>query len=239
MENFFVEKTGGEVSEYINRYLFLERYVNDGSPSKYGLNIPFEYDPFNKKESFDLPIYIDKAINHVQIGQLPPIWTSSILAADEIPIPIHPAVEKLVLDQCSFLKRKRKEHINVQPTASGRTVFWTDDFNYPHFIKLHYPNTIGRFRRDLSLYKWISTIEKAKELFIQKESFPKSFSFLYDFGGIFARNSKPGYGFGSIFRDFNPIPHRKRKGLFLVPSFSLIAKKQFAGRKRPILVDLI
>lgn len=239
MDNIFHCSQGLSESDLLKTYIYLERYVNDGSPSGFDLCIPNDFSPFNQRQYFELPVYIDKTFNHIQVGSLPAIWPNQILSEDEIPIPIHPAVLNKILKSCPSISGLKVAKIRVQPTSSGRTVLWDHVSEHTHFIKLHYPELIGRFSRDLSLYKWLSIIEKAKELHIHRDSFPKSLGFLYDFGGIYFQNPEEAYGFGVIFRDINPTPGRSSGIKLLIPSFSLFSKSRLGARENPVLIDVL
>lgn len=239
MENIFYRAQHLSEVDLLKTYIHLERYVNDGSPSGFDLNILSDFSPFSKKKCFNLPVFIDNALNHIQVGSLPYGWPEKILQNNEIPILIHPAVFEKIVDTCTFIKNLKHVTIEVQPTSSGRTVLWYEQPNNAHFIKLHFPEVIGRFNRDLSLYKWLSTIERSRELHIHANNFPLCLGYLYDFGGIYVRNEDAGYGFGIIFRGIEPIPKTAAVRKLLIPSFSLFAKTKMENRKIPLLFDLL
>jgi siderophore synthetase component len=221
-------KNGGEL---FHLYLFLERYINDGSSSGFDLGLPEKYSPFNKGQFLEIPFFNDDGRKHLQIGTIP-----NFLGKDfkKIPFLIHPLIVEEIRDFKNLISRSSQK-IKVEPTASGRTVFWEDGQN-KGFIKLHFPLVLGRFNRELNLFRWLSALERSRELFSSLPLFPTSLGFLYDSGGTFHQDQKQKLNFGTIFREATPRPIRKNQTL-LIPSFSLFAVTRNNGRGQSVLAD--
>ncbi|WP_020586340.1 hypothetical protein [Desulfobacter curvatus] len=236
--DYFVKGDTKSYKELCDCFIDLERYANDGSPSGFNKGIAPEYHPFNNKKHFKLPVYLCRRLDHVQIGNLPDFFEAEFINENKLPVPVHPQVLSAILSSCPSLASKKQTTIKVQPTSSGRTVLW-DDTKKPHYIKLHFPKIIGRFPRDLSIYKWLSSLEKSKEFYFHCKNFPPTTGFLYDFGGIFYNDKVTNTGFGTIFREFTPRPILPPKSKLLLPAFSLIARSNKRGYDNNLLKCII
>lgn len=220
--------------ELFKLFMKLERYVNDGSPSGFELGLPEEYNPLSKNKYIEIPLIYEDWTKHIQIGKLPPLLIKDTF---QVPFLIHPYVAKN-LPQFNQLQSSSSEFIHAQPTASGRTVLWSDNQNYNWFIKLHFPLKLGRFNRDLNLFHWISILERSRELFTFASSFPHKLGFFHDFGGTFYQSPNNNLNFGTIFRESIPRPRLDNLSL-LIPSFSLFANSRIYNRKQSILADFL
>lgn len=224
----------------ISSYIELERFWNDGSPSGFTFknNVGYLYSPFSKIDKFSLPIFLSNKINFTQIGTIPPGWRERLEHDDNLPFPIHPEITDDLKNVKQFDKNSKSFYIDVVPTASSRTVLWTsEDQKKRHFLKLHYPKMIGRFKRDLYLYKWLSSLENSREILSFKCFFPPKFSFLRENAGTFVEGSNGKPGFGIIYREFTPYPPKHSS--LLIPSFSLFSKNNLQERQQPLLVQLL
>jgi len=231
VRNLIEKATDSNNNERLDMFMYLERYINDGSPSGFKLNMPDEFSPFNPKKNIEIIGFRDDWQNHIQIGSLPEIFQDS--TTFNLPFFIHPNI----YNQLGVFKDKLKNTFNIkaQPTSSGRTVLISESKSDLFYIKLHYPNKIGRFNRDISLYKWMSIFDKSTDLFNNINSCPNRFSFLHDFGGTFYNSDISGLSFGTVFRSFYPYPFNKHKTL-LIPSFSLFAKN---NNSKSVLYEII
>jgi len=226
------------VNDALDLYIHLERFVNEGSPSGFHVRIPEPYTPLGSSESFSLPIFTCERFRVIQVGNLPGGWASKFATSNKLPMPIHPLFVDQLLSEHPDLSLNPDIVINVQPTSSGRTVIRKEDFNDTHFIKLHYPEIIGRFSRDLSLHKWLAAIENSRELKSIVNKFPQQVAFLDEFGGIFLEGGNGYRGFGVIFRDSQPSP--KIAGLkILLPAFSLFSRQGLGSQGTPLLAYLL
>ncbi len=218
-------------------YIHLERYVNDGSPSGFSTGVPAEFSPLSPRESFELPVYLLPRSALVQVGILDYSWAAAV-SAEQLPLPLHPVVVGEVLRMFPFIEGLPRLMLPVIPTASARTVLVRSEKDRPHFIKLHYPYELGRFPRDLCLYKWLAALENSRELDAHTARFPTFFAFLPESGGVFLPDRAPRSGVGAIFREFIPRPERQIATL-LVPAFSLFAGCVPPAHGRPLLIQIL
>lgn len=233
-DNIFSIARKKNKEELFQLYLYMERYINDGSPSGFNLGLPEKYNPFNKKRFIGIPLFNDDWTKHLQIGTIPNYFNTEI---GKIPFLIHPLVAEEI-QEYKELVLKSKIKIEAEPTASGRTLLWEDENKTKWFIKLHFPLKLGRFNRELNLFRWISTLERSRELFSSLPSFPSYLGFLYDSGGTFFQNNNSNLNFGTVFREATPRPVLNEKTL-LIPSFSLFALERNDGRKQSVLADFV
>jgi hypothetical protein len=233
-ENIFSIAKSLNEEELFHLYLFLERYINDGSPSGFDLGLAEKYSPFNKERFIEVPVVLDERTKHLQIGTVP---CSFNMGDDQVPFLIHPLLGEEIEEFRNLISRSDKK-LKVEPTASGRTVLWEDEENNKWFIKLHFPLKLGRFNRELNLFRWLSTLERSRELFSTIHLFPESLGFLYDSGGTFYQGQKDNLNFGTLFREATPRPLSVQRNI-LIPSFSLFAVKRNNGRKQSVLADFI
>ena len=221
----------------ISTYLYLERYWNDGSPSGYNLNISGRYSPSSSHANFPLPVYAVDQFACTHIGELSYHWSTEILNLGKLPIPLHPRTYENIKRKYGDFPDQPHKNIDVVPLANGRTVFHLDNGERPHFIKLHYPEIIGRIPRGLPLFKWISGLENSRELISHIHDFPSSLCFLPEPAGTFFQSTKASPGFGVLYRDFVPVP--ERKSCLLLPAFSLFAQKELEHDTDPLLIQIL
>jgi hypothetical protein len=233
-DNIFSIAKNKNEEERFQLYLYLERYINDGSPSGFDLGLPDKYSPFNKKRFVEIPLVSEDWTKHLQIGTIPSFFNTT---AETIPFLIHPMLEE-ELQEFKELVAKSNGKIEAEPTASGRTLLLTDEQKNKWFIKLHFPLKLGRFNRELNLFRWLSILERSRELFSSQSSFPNSLGFLYDSGGTFYQNKDAILNFGTVFREAAPRPLVKKRAL-LIPSFSLFALERKDERKQSVLADFL
>jgi len=223
--------------EAIETYLHLERYWNDGSPSGFDATVGAPYSPFSDSPSFSLPVHAVDRLQCIQVGDIPYIWAQEILDAGKIPIPLHPDVQQEIIERYDRLDGQVHIHLEVVPLANARTVFPRCENDTPHFVKLHYPHIIGRFTRDLYLFKWLSGLENSRELFSIQKRFPSCFGFLHESSGTFVEGTTGNPGFGILYREFTPRPRRNHH--LMVPAFSLFARRALRKDTRPLLIQLL
>ena len=223
----------------IKSFIELERFWNDGSPSGFTFknNVAIQYSPFSKYPFFMLPVFAVGRDKCIQIGKIPNGWANKI-ENQKLPFPIHPEIIEHVLNHNHNIPKKNHSlNIPVIPTSSSRTVLWKGTIDSSHFIKLHYPKKIGRFQRDLYLYKWLSSLETSRELLSFIEKFPPCFAYLREVSGTFIEGTSEIAGFGVIYREFAPYPYKPSS--LLIPSFSLFAKNHLSETQPPLLIRII
>jgi hypothetical protein len=204
---------------------YLERYVNDGSPSgfTYKYTCSEGTSPFALTPSFALfagSVRSDQIEDH---GAIPP-W----LRPDELLLHPDMACEPLVVRNCPTI---RESIHRVTPTASMRTVEVLDAV-HPCFAKLSYNRLLGRVNRQISRAHALSALEITRILddAAGAGALPPLFGYLREGGARIASLDAPDgppYEWGTIFRDVDPHP-RRTSGL-LVPTFALFA----TDRQRP------
>ena len=110
------------------------------------------------------------------------------------------------------VKGAKKSNITAFPTASTRTVLIRDFNNQPFFVKLNLPKRISRFSRGLTSSSVDHSLKVALEVLeICKKN--SEFGCLYEPAASCLRN------FGCLFREFNASPRNRDR--FLIPMFSL------------------
>jgi hypothetical protein len=200
--------------------IYLDRYVNDGSPSGFteiNRTSPMT-DPFGLNPDFNL-FAIEASENDFQIyGSLSP----------DIPLEsnqfyIHPDMVKHIdLKGCNIIKQ---DHFSVVPTSSCRTVKILSD-TCGDYVKLHYDGIIGRINRKLNTYRAISGVELSN---IIKENLTNGtlsdFISIYEepFAKLFLNplENNENLFWGMIWRLETPFGKRSDMISFIVPLFSL------------------
>lgn len=208
--------------------LYMERYLNDGSPSGFTYKNQTSYNtsPSGKNKYFYLDIVCCENNLIERIGKTP-------CFIQGIPIFIHPDMSALLSKKGILTK---KSSIKVAPTSSSRTVKLLD---YPGYIKLNYDGIIGRINRKLTdrhVYASIdmtSLLEKAlmhsryAKLLFYKESY-----------GIIYRNSEKEINMGMVYREEKPSGINAQTTNCIIPMFSLFAKDESALDKQ-LIIQLI
>lgn len=221
------------IENITNLYIFLERYVNNGSPSGFGLGVPEKYNPTNYDlDTIKLGVFHDARHKHIQTGEIP----SDIRQCtpnSSVTVIVHPRM----------IEEKKLPFVNTDgfldaiPTASVRTFLCIDNPINPYFIKCHYPWLVGRFMRDMPLYKWLSSLERSREVYRFQSELPKNTAFLHEGSGIYFQGETPIKSFGCIYREFNIRPTIKGEYI-IVPAFSLFAVSRYVDNQE-CFVDLL
>ena len=217
--------------------MYLERYVNKGSPSGFlaeyatsAATTPASLLPF-----FDLPLL---SVPNEHLTSYQPDLLPDILRGPDRThalYPCHPDIVDLIV-QLIPTRVHVARTTRVIPTASARTVYAVESSVY---IKLHYPHMIGRFSRANPWPKWISGFENSQELSraIAAQLAPPDFAMLRERSGMLVgRGSNAAVGAGCIIREELPFP--VGHGL-LIPFFSLFSTDRFAPADAPLLVQLL
>jgi len=188
----------------------------------------------NQVSEVNVPYFTQPMENHLLVGQLPDtIKTDN----KSLPFYVHPFIAEKNPKYRALVQNPSNNTIKAQPTSSGRTMWVENQEGDPWFLKLHFPLTLGRFPRELSLFKWLSALERSKEIMSFSLQFPKNLALLEDFGGTFFQGDQQELSFGTIFRKYKPFPYNENSCL-LVPAFSLFANPE-NGRTQSILADFI
>jgi hypothetical protein len=222
----------------IESYVYLERYVNDGSPSGYSFahSVSRPYHPLYGHPTFDLPIFLIPRNRVIKEGRYEdlPCWGGTT-DGSRLPIPVHPDLLGDVSLPVEF-SGAPDLMIPVTPTASARTVLtnWRTA-TQPLFIKLHYPRKIGRFNRGIPLFKWLASIESARLTREYLHRFGSGFGVFDEFAGAYIESDRVDNGVGTIFRSLpNVLPDST-----LIPAFALFSYDRQRPRDPTLLAQII
>lgn len=207
-------------------FIYMERYVNDGSPSGWTKKKTTSADtnPLTGKVSFPLVEFNDSQMHSVIIGEDNPIFTGVNYC--------HPDSREYnseVLQNNSIELNDSK--IIVAPMSGGRTLFVVSD-EYTGFIKLTYDvGRLGRVDRQMKYEHCMSSFEVSDTIkkYIDESMFDKTYSILLERSGK-VTNIPYGdtiYEWGTMLREYRPYPYVDYK-YQLVPGFSLFAKDYYS-----------
>lgn len=224
------------ISDSAHSYIYMERYVNDGSPSGLHNSTSKKTCPKGPYKKFGLKlIEFDKDIQSQDFGQNQFGWffeNTMLLHPDMLYSPI---IKRLAG------RFKIVDHIHVAPTSSGRTVLFLKTLD--GFAKLSYDKILGRMFRQMHKNSVLASREVSCALASVAKSgrLNPSFSFLKeDFGRVCYLPYKDDslYEWGVTFRDYMPYPPSLDKHEYLVPFFSLFSLDRFHPEDLPILCQL-
>lgn len=209
------------LKDSFNSLVYLERYVNDGSPSGFTeINRTSEpTDPFGKNENFRLTAFREEHLQFNSYGNKP------VFNEDKYDVfYFHPDMKS----KKDIEQTKKVETFKVAPTASARTVQILDP-NNPFYVKLHYDGTIGRINRKLPYRKAINGLDVSRILSkeIDLGNLPSSFSILDElFLKSFVVPNKCPYkeSWSYVIRDFKPYGKIAESINYMIPLFSFWSK---------------
>lgn len=225
-------------------WMFAEGNLNDGSPSGFGIthNILQAYRP--DADTFKLPVcQLLKPEDAIRIGVHLSEPEGSQPRPAPVPIYIHPQFFDS-LWQHSVLRQSSVRYVTAKASSSVRTAWILEDGMPQSFVKMHFPEIIGRFRRDLKLYGWLASIENSKvissAISASRPHAPSGFALLRETGGTFVEGDGVIEGFGHIERELTPYPRRADQNrAALIPFFSLSAGAMSQGHDRTLLTKII
>ncbi|MBR3362622.1 MAG: hypothetical protein IKG40_01700 [Bacilli bacterium] len=212
-------------------FIYLERYVNDGSPSGFSLNTTSrETSPKDGTKSFKILEFDDNDETFI-IGKKNKIFERGVNYA-------HP-------DSLNnpFFKNTgiRTSKYVVSPTASGRTMLLLNK-NKPGFLKLTYENIIDRSPRFIYLRDALISLQNNYKIkrSIDDGSLPKTFAILPEESAkvTFLKNHGKHISWGTIYRDCTPYPILN-KNYSYVPAFSLFSHDYKNIGSDPVIADFI
>lgn len=221
---------------------YLERYVNDGSPSGFtAINRTSQNtDPFGLTPHFNLSIVSGPPSWFTIFGNAPQ-WTVGAYNPNRRWLLVHPDMVT-----ASALTR---EHLSISldeslvvPTSSSRTVQFEPPAQ-PDYVKLHYANTLGRIKRDMPLRKLLAGLETSDmiRVAIEARGLPSSLLALPETGGtiltIPANDAK--IEWGMAWRPFVPIGPGAQHVFHLWPFFSLFSIDRLASYDPPLIAQLL
>lgn len=213
--------------------LDLERFTNDGSPSGY---------TFQQSSSIPTTAWYGLPEYPLPIVQGRRTWHlgDTSLLAD---LGIHPSEECPVHPDCLSRTAVHMrwngfpwKHIKVAPTSSPRVVLATPAAKFA--LKLHYPKKLGRFARPLLGEQLRFGVEISSHVcsFDLKYSdfLPELFAAEYEIEGH--GQFKDENSFGLLLRQASTAT--KEPLVWVVPCFSLLARKNIGLLHRPLVEDV-
>ncbi len=221
--------------------LHMERYVDEGaknySPFAARTEVAPQYRPRSDEPSFDL-VTVNAPTDRVSIFQADP--SKSLLEyyvrQHDVLFAVHPETWTAAgiehLDELRALPRDQP--IRVAPTASTRTVLALEQAgDVPHhFIKLHYPRRISRFKRRLRRKNIHNSVAVTQD--IAHVHFD-GFAYLPDVLGFTFGDGDNSWGF--LVREVIPRPFQGPT--LLVPCFALYGGDLKYPGDPPLLVQMI
>lgn len=218
--------------------IFLDRYVNDGSPSGFTekYKTSDNTDPFGTQKCFSL-CFTD--VNH----------------KDFYTYPLGHKLENPLLDGRFYFHPDMKSHpdlsgcamheetrFSVSPTSSFRTVKMLSETD-SDYIKLHYDGIIGRINRKLTAKKAIAGVEISNFIKsgINNNILSDSFCILEEPSALIfntSRSSKEDKSWGMVIRKEKPYGKRADKIKYIVPLFSFWSKDR-ARPNKTVLGELL
>lgn len=206
-----------------NSLIYLDRYVNDGSPSGFTekYRTSESTDPFSIKKSFHLyALEEDEKYFSTFGNQIKniPLKNNQLF--------VHPDMKKH--PSLKGFNLKKNNEFSVSPTSSCRTVrILSADCN--DYVKLHYDGIIGRVNRKLNTYRAISGVEISNILKkgIDNDCLSGYISIYEEpFARLFLNpneKNKNSY-WGMVWRLNKPYGKNSKKIKYTIPLFSLWSK---------------
>lgn len=209
-------------NDIIESYIYMERYVNEGSPSGFTKvhTTSFETNPFTGKDRFCLLEFKDEDCEFTTLGK-------QVMLLDKHVNYAHPdSINSDILKKAGRVLKQSE--LIVSPTASSRTMMLRNQ-NQKGFLKLTYDvSRIGRCDRQISYLGSLASLEasqKFKEA-IDTGKLPVTTAILLESSMRISnlRLGEKSFEWGTIFRDFEPYPRTSTKEVALVPAFSLFSR---------------
>lgn len=222
---------------------YMERYVNDGSPSGFSdlYRTSPHTDPFNLKPRFPLLMCRAAEDMFVSYGEIPnwpePTTTGWIF--------LHPDMSECITAMSQDIEVAVFEDVEVTPTASSRTVQFVGK-NRNDYVKLHYDGILGRVNRSIPYLKAVSGPEICTEMLaaLDANTLPESLSILPETGARVLKMTPNGttdkpYEVGMVWRASEPYGHRTKLIRHLWPLFSLFSTDRLSPLDDQLLKQLI
>ena len=214
--------------EPIKSLSFMERYVNDGSPSGFSFTHTSspKTEPRGLTSGFPLLEVLPKSNVVVHnLGSLP-LSLFSAKSQNES-ILIHPDMKNDVNLHFLCGETAKQTDFLVQPTASPRTLELINNASRG-YVKLHYENHLGRIKRRLTLKHAQSALENTKILdyLISNNLMPESFSYYPETGARVYESVNQGeiVYWGMVWRQFEIRGNKSDQIAYQIPGFSLFSR---------------
>ncbi len=197
--------------------LYMERYINDGSPSGFTwINQTSNNTmPKSNAEFFYLDMICCEKNSLEIVGNIPSFFKDF----GENKIFVHPDMSDILLKKGVFIQ---KSLTKVSPLSSSRTVKLLD---YPGYIKLNYNGIIGRIDRSLTDKHAYASVEMTEllEKALNQGVYSK-LSFFHESSSLIYRNQEKGLNIGMVYREETPKGSNVDKIKYIIPMFSLFAQ---------------
>ncbi|MCM1118341.1 MAG: hypothetical protein NC543_03180 [bacterium] len=210
---------------------YMERYVNDGSPSGFSQKYTTseQTSPFGNREWFFLYSINFPTQLSICIGDLP-LFLRKKYPQDSILI--HPDNIRM-LDKSQITQTT----VRVTPTSSARTVRLLEE---KYYLKLNYFGILGRVNRNLSLNHALASFEISNILYneLGKKNFEK-LSFLPESSAKVVLQNEQKINMGIVVRDCTPFGGNSTIIKYKIPIFSLFSKDRKNKDDTELLIQLI
>lgn len=222
---------------------YLERYVNDGSPS--GFSKLYTTSPSTSPFEFSAWFHPYFAVAPTEcfkhFGLIPSYPGMEFTHSDNW-LMLHPDMATKLSKKNKQIKIFKSEILRVVPTASGRTV-QIINLGKQDYIKLHYQGILGRVNRELPFKKAIAGPELSKIIInaIDHKIIDKNLSLLPETGArvIIVHSKNEISEWGMVWRENNPYNISSSDMKYIFPSFSLFSYDTLAIHHYPILKQII
>jgi hypothetical protein len=214
---------------------YLERYVNDGSPSGFSLSnqLSDATDPLGSKPYFHPLVPVDESSVHVEA------FRSRFLGdpAPDIGFVFHPDMLDKATD--AGFQLRQGDHLRLVPTSSGRTARLLEP-RLPAYLKMSFSGVLGRIERSIPRHKAIAGVEISDEILeLSNSASGAIFGILPE---VSARVACPAdradVEWGLVIRNFDSFPSPDPGVAIRVPLFSLWSRDRLAPND-PTLLEQI
>jgi hypothetical protein len=222
---------------------YLERYVNEGSPSGFTLinRTSADTDPFGDTLSFYLNVLFAPQEWFTWFGALP-TWIELLIGGGHDWLLIHPDMAGDDALAHRHIRCEPADAFRVIPTSSSRTVQVDQPFP-PDYIKLHYNRILGRINRSMPMSKLLAGLEVSEALvaaIADQTMHPKLAVFPETGGGILNIPTNDGnVEWGMAWRPFSALTPPAPAGTILAPFFALFSADRLNPRDSPLLCQLV
>lgn len=214
-------------SDYLKDWMYLERYVNDGSDHRFSAQteVPQTYRPNSSKD-------------YLSLYTLEGNFSKTEQVFDDDFYPVHPFTAGLYQKMGHALKETK---VAMVPTSSTRTLLVYEGIDtVPFFAKLDLPVNISRFHRAInkSDVEFSAQINNVVSSLAVNDS-PHYFGIFPEIGGGFVE-LQSGRQAGYLIREVYPkwltkIPD----SYFFIPSFSMISSDSKKAFEEPLLIQIL
>lgn len=226
-----------------NSITYLERFVNNGSPSGFTIKCSTSdsTSPFGKSEYINPLVCIAESTNFIDYGYIPKINFANCEESQNWLL-VHPDMKDNPVFNNSKFKLTEATSVKLVPTASARTL-QNIDSEFKGYFKLHYEGNIGRLNRDLTYPKAISgpEISKIIETLIDKSLLDERLTHLPELGARVLKTTidDKNIEWGMVWRDIKPYGVDASKIKYIIPVFSLFAKDRNNINHKTLLEQII